>query len=49
MVLKAGVSMIKDWYKKWQVWLGVAVALLLILGCALGFSAASTRTTAKLQ
>jgi len=31
---------IKDWYKKWQVWLGVAVALLLILGCVLGFSAA---------
>lgn len=30
--------MIKDWYKKWQVWLGVAVALLLILGCVFGFN-----------
>lgn len=39
--------MIKDWYKKWQVWLGVAVALLLILGCVLGFSAASVANHRK--
>lgn len=39
--------MIKDWYKKWQVWLGVAVALLLILGCILGFSAAGAANHRK--
>lgn len=39
--------MIKEWYKKWQVWLGVAVALLLILGCVLGFSAASAANHRK--
>lgn len=39
--------MIKDWYKKWQVWLGVAVALLFILGCVLGFSAAGAANHRK--
>ena len=39
--------MAKVWYQKWQVWLSVAVALLLILGCVLGFSAASAANHRK--